>query len=661
MVSAGGAHTVLLRSDGCAVACGWNFNGECNIPPLDAGVTYTQVSAGGYHTALLRSDGCAVACGLHDYRECEIPPLDAGVTYTQVSAGGYHTALLRSDGCAVACGLRGHGEWVIPPLDEGVTYTQVSAGGDHTVLLRSDGCAVACGLNAHGECDIPPLDEGVTYTQVSAGGYHTVLLRSDGRAVACGRCGNGACDIPPLDEGVTYTQVSAGAYHTALLRSDGCAVACGKKSFGECDIPPLDEGVTYTQVSAGGDHTVLLRSDGFAVACGRNDYGQRKIPPLKSWYQCLKSWRQLFGFSSPSLLYISDLKPLGRKPERVLQLCFDREADAIIVTCSGLDGLEVLRLRASGADLAADVSSQLALQADEQQLRIVLPDGQLLEAVCTADPSALREAADQLLEVSKKPPQRRSPWPGRLVPLWADTAMSPFDLTDIEKRLTNFCSDLQDRSDLWGFVSQEEDNNGDVSDDDVYIDTSLEKINKGYMWTLAESETFDLDNCENSIALPTAAVCVMCEEQGKTFSKRQLANPIHNRLCVQDCVLEKTAALQGNAYIKPEKSILRPPTAAQTMPKLVPAAAAQLPKVCSVCKKLLDANNSTSTQRTKPTSKRKCQAFWARFVAAFRIASTGSDPFSYRCLGDKMLARPVSICVAVSGAQEILSIILLIS
>lgn len=227
---------------------------------------------------------------------------------------------------------------------------------------------------------------------------------------------------------------------------------------------------------------------------------------------------------------------------------------------------------------------------------------------------ALKEAADKLLEVAKKAPQSRSPWPGRLVPLWADTAMSPFDLTDIEKRLANFCSDLRERSDLWGFQSQEEENNNcDMEDDDVYIDTSLEKINKGYMWTLAESETFDLDNCgylqmpENSIALPTAAVCVMCEEQGKTFSKRQLANPIHNRLC-QDCILEKTAALQGNAYIKAEKSILRPPTAAQTMPKLVPAAAAQLPKVCSVCKKLLDAKNSTSTQRTKPTNKRKCQA-----------------------------------------------------
>jgi len=86
MVSAGGTHTVLLRSDGCAVACGWNFHGTCNIPPLDGGVTNTQVSAGGAHTVLLRSDGCAVACGWNFRGECDIPPLDEGVKYTHISA-----------------------------------------------------------------------------------------------------------------------------------------------------------------------------------------------------------------------------------------------------------------------------------------------------------------------------------------------------------------------------------------------------------------------------------------------------------------------------------------------------------------------------------------------------------------------------------------------
>ena len=204
-------------------------------------------------------------------------------------------------------------------------------------FLRSDGCAIACGWNDTGQCSIPAFDEGVTYTQVSAGGVHTVLLRSDGCAVACGW---NRGDIPPVDHGVTYTQVSTGGFgglfHTALIRSDGCAVACGHNWHGQCNIPPLDEGVTYTQVAAGALHTVLLRSDGCAVACGRNRQGKCSIPSLKSW-------RDWFRFWSPGLFYISDLKPLGRKPERVLQLCFDREADAIVLVCLGLDGLEVLR------------------------------------------------------------------------------------------------------------------------------------------------------------------------------------------------------------------------------------------------------------------------------------------------------------------------------
>ncbi|CAL1152386.1 unnamed protein product [Cladocopium goreaui] len=72
-VSAGALHTVLLRSDGKAVACGQNTNGQRNIPRLEDGLFYTQVSAGGYHTVLLRSDGQAVACGRNRHGQCKIP------------------------------------------------------------------------------------------------------------------------------------------------------------------------------------------------------------------------------------------------------------------------------------------------------------------------------------------------------------------------------------------------------------------------------------------------------------------------------------------------------------------------------------------------------------------------------------------------------------
>jgi len=47
MVSASVTHTVLLRTDGNAVAVGDNGHGRCNIPALDEGMLYTQISAGG--------------------------------------------------------------------------------------------------------------------------------------------------------------------------------------------------------------------------------------------------------------------------------------------------------------------------------------------------------------------------------------------------------------------------------------------------------------------------------------------------------------------------------------------------------------------------------------------------------------------------------------
>ena len=328
-----------------------------------------------------------VACGLNSDGQCSLPPLDEGVSYSQVSAAGLHTVLLRSDGQAVACGFYSHGKDGIPPLAGGLSYIQVSAGEYHTVLLRSDGQAVACGSNSDGKCSIPPLDEGLAYSQVSAGASHTVLLRSDGQAVACGSNSQGQCSIPPVDEGLSYIQACAGEYHTVLLRSDGEAVACGRNSEGQCSIPPLDEGLSYSQVSGGGFHTVLLRSDGQAVACGKNSDGRCNIPSLMSW----RDWLP-FGFASPSYRYICDstsFAMLGK--DRVVQVDFFLEGDAgVILTCVGLDGLEVLRLKAQKSNRTVDVCMRVAreLNTNVENLRMILPDARLLATICKANPFA---------------------------------------------------------------------------------------------------------------------------------------------------------------------------------------------------------------------------------------------------------------------------------
>ena len=66
---------MFLRNDGAFVTCGENGYGQCNIPPLDEGKSYTQVAAGDFHTVVPRNDGSVVACGLNDLGQCNIGSL----------------------------------------------------------------------------------------------------------------------------------------------------------------------------------------------------------------------------------------------------------------------------------------------------------------------------------------------------------------------------------------------------------------------------------------------------------------------------------------------------------------------------------------------------------------------------------------------------------
>ena len=132
---------------------------------------------------------------------------------------------------------------------------------------------------------------------------------------------------------------------------------------------------------------MLLRSDGQAVACGLNLNGKCNIPSLRSWRDLLS-----FGFASPSFRYACDftfLPLLGK--DRVVQVHFLLEdIGGVILTCVGLDGLEVLRLKAQESDRTLDVCSRVAreLNTNTHNLRMVLPDARLLGTICKANPFA---------------------------------------------------------------------------------------------------------------------------------------------------------------------------------------------------------------------------------------------------------------------------------
>ena len=394
MVAAGAYHTVVLSSDGRAVSFGlcspsrssehWFPGQGWEIPALPKGLTYTQAAAGHWHTVLLRSDGTAIACGRNLEGECEIPILEDGMFYNSVVAGHDHTVLLKSDGTAVAVGCDDHGQCQIPPLQAGVSYTHAAAGLHHTVLIKSDGTAVAVGglrrsRHRHNcklapQCTIPTLEPGVTYTQAAAGYNHTVLLRSDGTAITFGDrlqdCNTSdSLRIPALPEGVTYHQVAAGLYHTVLLRSDGTVVAIGgrEESVAACQIPILPSAITYTQVAAGRSHTVLLTSDGTVIALGYNNHGQCRIPSLPE-----------------GITYC----PAATVLRRIFQAQFQLQGGDVFIHLLELSGKEYCSMKVLPTEPLAELQRRCSAALAVPSCAIVLPQGVLLSNATLQNPAA---------------------------------------------------------------------------------------------------------------------------------------------------------------------------------------------------------------------------------------------------------------------------------
>ena len=254
-VSAGGAHTVGLKSNGTVLAVGDNDDGACDVSDW---TDVVAVSAGSEHTVGLKSDGTVVTGGSNWCDRCEVSDWTDIVA---VSAGSWHTAGLKSDGTVVAVGYNKYGQCDVSGWTDIVA---ISAGDDYTVGVKTDGTVVAVGY----EYRIQGLDRWTDIVAVSTGFQHNVGLKSDGTVVAEGSNWDGECEVSGWTDIVA---VSAGSSFTVGLKSDGTVVAVGDNSYGQCDVSDWTDIVA---VSAGYSFTVGLKSDGTVVAVGRNTDGQ---------------------------------------------------------------------------------------------------------------------------------------------------------------------------------------------------------------------------------------------------------------------------------------------------------------------------------------------------------------------------------------------------
>jgi len=167
-VSAGGAHSCGVRSDGSAWCWGSDPDGRAS-PPEE--LIFLEVSAGGRHSCGLLVDG-GIRCWGDDGEGQSSPP-DAG-PFTAVFAGEGHSCAVRRKGERICWGsaeqvdvsqgrgceirvdgsLRCWGEEVADPPDG--RFVDVSVGAGHACGLREDGKVDCWGRNTEGQAPRQP-------------------------------------------------------------------------------------------------------------------------------------------------------------------------------------------------------------------------------------------------------------------------------------------------------------------------------------------------------------------------------------------------------------------------------------------------------------------------------------------------------------------------
>jgi alpha-tubulin suppressor-like RCC1 family protein len=335
-VAAGIGHSVALRSDATVWTWGGNQQGQLGNGTTSSVTTpypgqalnltsVTAISAGGSHSMALRSNGTVWAWGQNSAGQIgngtsgatpvssPVQVTAPGVVYSAIAAGNGHSLALRSDGQVFAWGSNQFGQigngttsastpvlthFNVPiPLPPPAKIVVIATGGNHNFALRDDNTLWAWGFNqfgsvGNGAVGLPvttPVQVLTGVARMATGQMHSLAVGTDGSVWAWGTNGTGELGLgapgphmttPTPVPGLTgFSDVAAGHSFSVALKNDGTVWSWGynfSAQLGDGTATDRPSPVQVlglsgiTAISSRYTHTLALGSGNLAWAWGSN-------------------------------------------------------------------------------------------------------------------------------------------------------------------------------------------------------------------------------------------------------------------------------------------------------------------------------------------------------------------------------------------------------